>query len=264
LPKRTRLDSELVRRGLATSRELARSLIAEGNVLVEGTVAQKASTLVSEATPIVVRGEGPFSRGAAKLAAALDALPVEVAGGVFVDVGASTGGFTHELLRRGARRVHAVDVGRNLLHESLRADRRVVAHEGLNARFMSFEDIGELCDGACVDVSFISATLIVPRLPEVLRPHAEVLILVKPQFEADRKEAARHRGVIRDPRIQLLAAQKVAMAMAEASMEPKAALPLPVAGHRNREIFLWGRLAEPGDLAGVAAGLAEALARGTE
>lgn len=156
---KTRLDRLLVARGLADSREKAQALILAGEVLLDGQKAAKAGQLAAEDALLEVLARPPYvSRGGFKLAAALDGFGISVEGRVALDVGSSTGGFTDVLLQRGAARVHAVDVGSGQLDWKLRGDPRVVVHEGVNARALTFGQIGERVDIGTVDVSFISAT----------------------------------------------------------------------------------------------------------
>src|SRR5437660_5951657 len=168
VPKRVRLDQLLVERGLAPSRERAQALILAGVVRVDGARADRAAAPVRDGSEVAVDpGRRYVSRGGDKLAGALDAFAVDVRGRVAIDVGASTGGFTDVLLQRGAARVHAVDVGKGQLHEKLRNDPRVVAHERMNARELA---LGEACSAATADLSFISLKLVLRSLAQVLRP----------------------------------------------------------------------------------------------
>lgn len=200
---RRRLDLELVRRGLAQSREEARAAIEAGRVLVSGAVAAKPARLVDAAEPIEVTGPGPryVSRGGEKLAAALDAFGVAVAGRRCLDAGASTGGFTDCLLQRGAALVVAVDVGHGQLHPRLRAGPRVVVRERTNVRRLRPSEVGGPFDLVVADLSFISLATVAPALVGLAAPGADLVVLVKPQFEAGRREAARGEGVIRDPAV---------------------------------------------------------------
>lgn len=206
---RRRLDVELVSRRLATSRELARSLILDGRVTVGGAPALKPSRLVSPAEAVVVHGPPPryVSRAGAKLESALDGFGVAVSGQHALDVGASTGGFTDCLLQHGAASVRAIDVGRSQLHERLRSDARVVSWERTDIRNVgpeSFEDDPWLAAGfgvVVVDLSFISTAALLPRLATLLARDGDLIVLVKPQFEAGRDAVSRGRGVIADPTV---------------------------------------------------------------
>ncbi|MEO8128992.1 MAG: TlyA family RNA methyltransferase, partial [Bryobacteraceae bacterium] len=177
-----RVDQLVVELGLADSRQKAQALILAGEVTVNGQRAEKAGQTVAADSAIAVGQAAQYvGRGGLKMRAAIEHFRIDVQGKVCIDVGSSTGGFTDCLLQNGALRVHAVDVGTNQLDWKLRSDPRVVVHEQLNARYLKPEDIGELCEIAVCDVSFISVTLILPALPAVLRENAEMVILVKPQ-----------------------------------------------------------------------------------
>lgn len=209
---RVRLDALLTKRGLCASRERARALVLAGKVTVDGAVVTKAGSMVQEhATLALTQPDHPYvSRGALKLEHGLDAFAVDVTGAVALDVGASTGGFTDVLLRRGAARVYAVDVGYGQLAWSLRQDPRVVVLERENIRHLSAEKIPEPCDLAVIDVSFISLTLVLPKVAELMQPPAgkPVITLVKPQFEVGRAEVGKG-GVVRDPTARMAALEKV-------------------------------------------------------
>ncbi len=256
--RRERLDRLLVERGLARSRERAQALILAGVVRVDGRPAPKAGSLVPEQAALaIVAPDHPYvGRGGVKLAGALDALGLDPAGRVALDVGASTGGFTDCLLRRGAARVYALDVGAGQLDWSLRNDPRVVVLEGRNARHLRPEDLGEPVGLAVVDVSFISLRLILPVLPPLLRPDAALLVLVKPQFEVGRGEVGPG-GIVRDPARHLEVLQTVAAAAAQVGLNVTGGCPSPITGAEgNREFFL-GLAPGGGGLAGE--GLARLL-----
>jgi 23S rRNA (cytidine1920-2'-O)/16S rRNA (cytidine1409-2'-O)-methyltransferase len=192
-----RLDRLLVERGLAESREKAQALIMAGEVLINGQKAMKPGHSVDAAIHIEITGKAPYvSRGGLKLAAALESFGINASGLVCLDAGSSTGGFTDCLLQHGAARVHAVDVGAGQLDWKLRTDPRVKLHEGLNARFLKFDDIAELVDLATLDVSFISVTLILPAVVPILRPGGAMVILVKPQFEVGKGQVGKG-GIVR-------------------------------------------------------------------
>ncbi len=194
MPKR-RVDLLLVERGLAETREQAKTLVLAGEVLVDGKPARPGMMANETAEVTLAKGPAFVSRGGLKLEHALDTFGVDVGGKVAADIGASTGGFTDCLLKRGAARVYAIDVGRGQLDWRLRKDPRVVAMEGVNARFPL--DLPEKLDLATVDVSFISARLVLPNVAPLLKPGGCAIVLVKPQFEAARQEAPG--GVVRDP-----------------------------------------------------------------
>ncbi len=197
---RRRLDLELVRRGLAPSREAARRLIDERGVLVGGAIAMKAARQVDGAEAIeLIAPPPPFvSRAGGKLASALDRFGIDPAGARCLDAGSSTGGFTDCLLQRGAASVVAVDVGTHQLHEKLRRDPRVTVREQTDIRKVTDEPPFDL---TVTDVSFISLTKVMAALVALTAEGADLAVLVKPQFEAGREEASRGRGVIADPAI---------------------------------------------------------------
>ena len=199
---KTRLDQLLVARAFATSRTVAQALILEGKVRVSGQVETKAGRMVLDDAEIEVEAPPRFvSRGGEKLEGAFAAFPGwTVAGLVCLDVGSSTGGFTDCLLQHGAARVMAVDVGTNQLAWKLRADSRVWVRENFNARYMTAADLPERPARAVTDVSFISLTLILPPMAEVLLPGGEIVSLIKPQFEAGRGLAPG--GVVTDPAVR--------------------------------------------------------------
>lgn len=216
---RERLDKLLLDRGLVASPEHARSLIMTGGVLVRGQQHTKPGTLIDPAAEITLRVEDhPYvSRGALKLIQGLDSFGVDPAGLTALDIGASTGGFSDLLLRRGAARIYAIDVGYGQLAWSIRQDPRVVVLERENVRTIELELVPEPCDLAVIDVSFISLTLVLPRIRELLQPPAgkPIVALVKPQFEVARELVGKG-GVVRDPAARRGAVDKV-RAWADAS-----------------------------------------------
>jgi len=235
----TRLDVWIAEHGLAESREKAQALVMAGRVRVDGRPATKPGARVREGSEVAV-DEGPrhVGRGALKLEGALDALGVEPAGRVAVDVGASTGGFTETLLARGAARVYAVDVGRGQLHEKLQRDPRVVVRDRTNARRLSRDVVPEPCDLAVMDVSFISARMILGALATVVRPGADALVLVKPQFEVGRAQVG-HGGLVQEPELHRQALRDVAVAAQGLGFGVRAACASPVTGAEgNREFFV--------------------------
>lgn len=191
--RKTRIDRLLVDRGMAPTRQKAQALILTGNVLVNDQPADKAGQLVGADADVRLRGEDhPYvSRGGLKLAKALDVFQVPVGGKVCLDIGASTGGFTHVLLLRGATRVFAVDVGYNQLDWRIRSDARVVVHEKINARHMPFELIGTPVDLIVIDVSFISLEKILPGVMSFSQPGTDWVALIKPQFEVGREHVGK-------------------------------------------------------------------------
>ena len=194
-----RLDQLVFERGLTESRERAKTTIMAGQVFVNGQRSDKPGTPVPEDAKIEIHGETmPFvSRGGYKLDKALKVFPVDPAGSPCIDCGASTGGFTDVLLQHGASLVYAVDVGYGQLAWKLREDNRVVCMERTNVRYISGEQIPELLDIAVMDVSFISIKLILPALKGILKPDADIICLIKPQFEAGKDKVGK-KGVVRD------------------------------------------------------------------
>jgi 23S rRNA (cytidine1920-2'-O)/16S rRNA (cytidine1409-2'-O)-methyltransferase len=241
-PTKVRLDRLLVERGLADSREKAQALILAGQVLVNDQKVEKCGARVPADAELRLAGETPryVSRAGIKLEAALDHFGVDPSGKVCLDVGASTGGFTDCLLQHGAARVLAVDVGTNQLDWKLRRDPRVVSLEKTNARYLKRETIGEPIDLATMDVSFISATLILPAIPPLLKPQAEILVLAKPQFEAGRGQVGKG-GVVRDERVRAEAVARVARKLEQLGFTAveNAESVLPGA-EGNREYFVHG------------------------
>jgi 23S rRNA (cytidine1920-2'-O)/16S rRNA (cytidine1409-2'-O)-methyltransferase len=216
-PRRVRLDQLLVDRGLAPSRAKAQAMILAGEVFVGEARAGKAGDTLPETAELRVAERSRFvSRGGDKLEGALAALGgfEDLRGRVCLDVGASTGGFTDCLLQRGAVRVYAVDVGWGQLHASLRSDTRVVVRERTNARELQPADFAEPVDLVVVDASFIGLEKLLPAIARVMPPGAELVALVKPQFEVGREEASRTRGVIKDEAVREAAIATVRAAIA--------------------------------------------------
>ena len=238
---RTRLDTELVVRGLVPSREKAKRLILAGAVRVCGQVAAKPSDPVEETAQLeVAAGERYVSRGGHKLEAALDSFHVSCQNTVCVDIGASTGGFTDCLLQRGARRVHAVDVGKGQLDWRLRQDARVTVHDKINARGLRPEDIGEIADIVTIDVSFISLTKVLPAAVGLLRSGGTLIALIKPQFEAGRKFVKKG-GVVRDPVVREQVKTKLTtFAIAELGFKLLGVVDSPLLGPAGNKEFLIG------------------------
>jgi 23S rRNA (cytidine1920-2'-O)/16S rRNA (cytidine1409-2'-O)-methyltransferase len=261
--RRSRLDRLMVDRGLAPSRERAQALILAGRVLVDGRPAGKAGTMVAADAPLALTGpDHPFvGRGGVKLDGALAKLGIDPADCTALDVGASTGGFTDCLLRRGARRVYALDVGAGQLDWSLRNDPRVVVMERVNARHLQPGDLPEPIDLAVVDVSFISLRLVLPPVRPLLAPEGRVVALVKPQFEVGRDDVGRG-GIVRDPALHTRAVQSVAEAAVLAGFALLGGCPSPLPGAAgNVEFFLLlgpaaapGRGRDPGELAAAITG----------
>jgi len=236
---RTRLDHLVVERGLAPSRERARALVLAGQVTVNGRVQTKAGTQVDAAVEIALLApDHPYvGRGGLKLAHALDAFAIAVAGREALDIGASTGGFTDVLLRRGATRVVALDVGHGQIDWSIRTDPRVVVIEHYNARRLDLRDLPGPVDLVTIDVSFISLRQILPAVPGVLRSPADVIALVKPQFEAGRHEV--RKGVIHDAAVHARVLDEVSAAAREVGLTPVSSTPSPITGAKgNVELLL--------------------------
>ena len=259
--RRLRLDAELVRRGLARSRSHAADLIGAGRVQIDGRPATKPATQLATAQALRVlqdpAGAAPeyVSRGGHKLAGALDALgeraPV-IEGRRVLDAGASTGGFTDVLLRRGAAHVVAVDVGYGQLAWALRNDERVTVAERTNVRALTPEQVGAAPGLVVADLSFISLTVVLPALVAVSEPRADMLLMVKPQFEVGRERLGSG-GVVRDPGLHIWAVQHVAEAAARLGAGVLAVVPSPLPGPSgNVEYFLHLRCGAPGERTAVA------------
>lgn len=246
---RRRLDVELVRRGLSASRQEAQAAIAGARVLVSGALAERASRLVAPGEPVELLGPPRrfVGRGGCKLDAALDRFGVDVAGAVVLDAGASTGGFTDCLLRRGAAVVAAVDVGHGQIDARLRADERVVVLERTNVRTLGPDVLASSLgpgrvpvDAVTADLSFISLTATVPVLAgPLVRPGGPLVLLVKPQFEVGRADASRGRGVVREPELWLSSLRAVASSLEAAGAAIMDAMPSPITGASgNTEFFV--------------------------
>ena len=245
-PRLQRLDAELVRRGMARSREHASSLIADGRVLVRGVRASKPATSVAADTAVRVLDDetdpGYASRGGHKLVGALEAFPaIAVAGRRCLDAGASTGGFTDVLLRAGAAAVVAVDVGYGQLAWSLRSDERVLVLDRTNVRTLTPEAIGGQVDLTVADLSFISLGLVLPALTACTSADGDLLPMVKPQFEVGRERLGGG-GVVRDPQLRADAVRSVAHAAAALGWTARGVARSPLPGPSgNVEFFLWLR-----------------------
>ncbi|MDP9822909.1 TlyA family RNA methyltransferase [Nocardioides massiliensis] len=248
MPRRLRLDAELVRRGLARSRDQAGELIAAGRVTVAGAVATKPATAVTTDVAIVVRDDPDrpdyVSRGGHKLAGALAAFVPQglvVAARRCLDAGASTGGFTDVLLRADAREVLAVDVGYGQLAWSLRQDPRVVVHDRTNIRDLTLELLGGPVDLVVADLSFISLRLVLAPLAAVTAPDADLVLMVKPQFEVGKDRVGKG-GVVRDPALRAEAVADVVAVAREQGWGARAVATSPLPGPSgNVEFFVWLR-----------------------
>ncbi|RPF21953.1 TlyA family RNA methyltransferase [Myceligenerans xiligouense] len=271
---RARVDAELVRRGLARSRRHAAELVASGRVSIDGRTVAKPSVAVAQEAGVAVSpgdpGEAEYaSRAGLKLAGALDVLAYgpsaadrgapAVDGAWCADLGASTGGFTDVLLRRGAEHVVAIDVGHGQLVERLREEARVTVVEGKNVRDLAPADLERAPGLVTGDLSFISLTLVLPAVAAVLAPRGSALLLVKPQFEVGRERLGRG-GVVRDPALHAEAVTTVVRAAERSGLRLRAIVPSPLPGPSgNREFFVWlvadaaAPVSDPRDLAGAVA-----------
>ncbi|MEP7115447.1 MAG: TlyA family RNA methyltransferase [Ilumatobacteraceae bacterium] len=249
MARRLRLDTDMVRRGLALSRAEAAHAIDAKQVLVNGSVAEKSARLVDPGDAVVLQGPRPrfVSRGGDKLDAALDAFAIEVSGLRVLDAGASTGGFTDCLLQRRAAHVVAIDVGHGQLHPRIREDRRVTVLERFHVRNLTTDAIGGAVDFVVADLSFISIIRALPPLLAVGVPHVEVVLLVKPQFEAGKAEVDRGSGVIRDPAIHQRVCDEVSVALEAQGCEVLGWIESPITGAQgNREFLVHARLGRSG------------------
>jgi len=251
-----RLDRILVAKGLVKSRELARSLVMEGKILVDGRKITKAGTPVSDTSEIVLKESGmPFvSRGGMKLDAALTYFAIDVTDSTIIDIGSSSGGFTDCLLKRGARKIYCIDVGYGQLAWTLRQDPRVILLERTNIRNLDdmvrrqdpkighevFDDLKRrMIDRAVIDVSFISLTKVVPEAQKFLKENGEILALVKPQFEVGKGEVGKG-GIIRDEDKRLSAVKKVQGNLESIGLHTAGFFESPIAGQKgNIEYFLY-------------------------
>jgi 23S rRNA (cytidine1920-2'-O)/16S rRNA (cytidine1409-2'-O)-methyltransferase len=238
MPTRQRADRLLVERGLFDSRARAQAAIAAGRVTADGVPVRKASEEIPSRARIDAAPEHPYvSRGGVKLAAALDRFGLDVKERVCLDVGASTGGFAEVLLGRGARRVYAVDVGRDQLHPRLHGRSDLVSFEQTDIRTLDRNRLTELPDFTTVDVSFISLKLVLPAIEQLLAPRADLLALIKPQFEAGRR--AIKKGIVRDPAVQADVCAGIEAFLAASGWHVAGVIPSPVlGGDGNREFFV--------------------------
>jgi 23S rRNA (cytidine1920-2'-O)/16S rRNA (cytidine1409-2'-O)-methyltransferase len=249
MSRRLRLDAELVRRGLARSREQAAELIAAGRVMVDGQAAAKPASQVGVGAAIIIEtvSDEPeyASRGGRKLAGALAAFPdLAVTGRRCLDAGASTGGFTDVLLRSGAAHVVAVDVGYGQLAWSLQMDPRVTVLDRVNVRHLKPEQVAPPPDLVVADLSFISLTLVLPALIGCAAPEADFVLMVKPQFEVGKNRVGD--GVVRDPELRVEAVRAVAAAAGDAGLGVRGVTASPLPGPSgNVEFFLWLRRGAP-------------------
>jgi 23S rRNA (cytidine1920-2'-O)/16S rRNA (cytidine1409-2'-O)-methyltransferase len=236
---RERLDKLLVQRGLSESRARAQAAIAAGEVKVDGAIVDKASAWVALDAVLELASEPRYvSRGGLKLEGALADLGLSLRDQCIADIGASTGGFSDCALAHGARRVYAIDVGHGQLHPRLRADARVVAMEGVNARELTAQSLPERVDLVLVDASFIGLAKLLPALVTLVTEEGALLLLVKPQFEVGREQVGKH-GVVREDALRLRAVEEVAQVASTLGFSPRGLAESRVHGPQgNREIFL--------------------------
>jgi 23S rRNA (cytidine1920-2'-O)/16S rRNA (cytidine1409-2'-O)-methyltransferase len=235
---RQRADRLLVARGLFDSRARAQAAIAAGLVSADGVTVRKASEAISTAAAIKAAPEHPFvSRGGLKLSAALDHFDLDVAGRVCLDAGASTGGFTEVLIARGARRVYAIDVGSGQLHASLRGRDTIISVEQTDVRRLDPSQLTEPPDFATVDVSFISLKLVLPAIGNLLKPRATLVALIKPQFEANRRDIKK--GIVREAAVQAAICDAIAAFLRSQGWRVGGLMPSPIlGGDGNAEFFI--------------------------
>ena len=238
---KSRIDSLMVERGLVESRAKAQALIMAGEVMVDGKLVTKSGALVAEGAVISIAEPPPFvGRGGIKLDYALDQFHLDVSGRVAADIGASTGGFTDCLLKRGASRVYAIDVGYGQLDYRLRQDKRVVVMERINARYPI--TLPEKVDLATIDVSFISVEKVIPPVSQALKGDGHLVVLIKPQFEARREEVGKG-GVIKQPSVHVLVLGRFIKWAISKSFRLGGLVASPVLGASgNREFFMLLRL----------------------
>jgi 23S rRNA (cytidine1920-2'-O)/16S rRNA (cytidine1409-2'-O)-methyltransferase len=238
---RLRADRLLVKRGLFESRAKAQAAIAAGRVSANGAPVHKASDEIARDAELAAAPSHPFvSRGGVKLAAAIEACAIDVAGRICLDVGASTGGFTQALLERGARRVYAIDVGRGQLHPTLAADPRVVSIEATDIRVLDPAALPEPPSLVVIDVSFISLKLVLPAALALVAPDRPFIALIKPQFEAGRDRVKK--GVVRDPQVHAAVCDDIAAFIRSLGCAVDALLPSPIeGGDGNREFLIVAR-----------------------
>lgn len=234
-----RIDLLLVEKGLAPTRERAQSLILAGKVLVADQPVTKPGHAIAEDAEIRVKGEDhPYvSRGGLKLAGALDAFKIAVEGRTALDIGASTGGFTHVLLLRGAKQVFAVDVGHNQMDWSIRKDPRVVVHEKVNARHMEFGLIGQKVDLIVVDVSFISLEKIFPAAQAFAHPETDWITLIKPQFEVGKEKVGKG-GIVTSEDDRQEAVRRLVRFGETLGLKPTGLIESPITGTQGNKEFL--------------------------
>ena len=236
---KTRLDSLLVEKKLAQSGNQARALIMSGRVTVEGSRVEKPGTAVKKDSEVVVEQDPRrfVSRGGLKLEKAITEFNIDVNGKVALDIGASTGGFTDCLLRFGASRVYAFDVGHGQIDWTLRNDKRVIVREKINCRYLQAEDIGEKVEIVTIDVSFISLTMIIEPASSVLAENATLIALIKPQFEVGRKDVGA-KGIVRNEDKFKEINEKITFYLSELGFKVKGIIESPIKGSGGNREFL--------------------------
>ena len=239
IKNKERIDLLLVKKGLAPTRTRARTLIMAGVVFVDSTRVDKAGIIVKEDAEILVKHStlGYVSRGGIKLEAALKEFRIDVSDKVALDIGASTGGFTDCLLKHGAKKVYAVDVGYGQLDWKLRQDPRVVVKERINARYLKSEDIGELVDVCTIDVSFISLTKVIPPVSKILKPSGILIALIKPQFEVGKGEVGKG-GIVRDEKKHREVVSRIINFLEELNFRILGVITSPILGADGNKEFL--------------------------
>jgi 23S rRNA (cytidine1920-2'-O)/16S rRNA (cytidine1409-2'-O)-methyltransferase len=237
MKKTMRADQLLVARGLFESRAKAQAAIEAGNVAVAGESVRKASQLIAEDAEISATPAYPYvSRGGLKLEAALDYFKVNPHGKTCLDVGASTGGFTEVLLTRGAAKVYAVDTGTDQLHPRIKSDPRVVSLEQTDIRKLEDAEVPNEARLIVIDVSFISLELVLPKALQFAAPHAELIALIKPQFEAGREHVKK--GIVRDPEVHMAVCQRVELLVGRQGWRLRGTIPSPILGGDGNAEFL--------------------------
>ena len=244
MSNKTRLDILLTERGLLDSRQKAQATIMSGIVFVNGQRVDKAGTAVANDAQIEIRGATLqyVSRGGLKLEKAMQTFPLDLRGKICADIGASTGGFTDCMLQNGAKKVYAVDVGYGQLDWKLRNDERVVCMERTNARYLTREEIPDELDFASIDVSFISLTYVIPVIARIAAPGAQIVLLVKPQFEVGRAGLGKN-GIVEDPALRERALHDVVACAEQHGLDVVATADSPIIGtHGNEEYLLYAVL----------------------
>ena len=232
-----RADKVLAQKGLVKSRSQVKNLINFGEILINGKPLKKVSELIDETDFIEIKSHQYVGRGALKLERALDEFPIEIKGKIFADVGASTGGFTEVLLSRGAKKVYAIDVGHDQLVESLKKDSRVINMEGTNIK--EVQTLPDNLDGAVVDLSFISVTKVIQRLSHLFQSEGDLVILIKPQFEAGPSRIPKD-GVVKSSSLQQEIVSEVITFIKQMGWNHQATIPSPIEGKSgNKEFLTW-------------------------